>query len=186
MAAKRFDDHGCGIPAIRMQPVGQQAHRMAADEAQKAPYPDYDPDRFRDSPDLARVAAVADELKEPSGIAGGLAAADAELRTERIDGRRVGTSGAELLDGNGKAVYNDHCFEGAVVRTGSWPKEGVSPLPPFLPGEQPSYSSFRHILKRDEFVDHRACRMRRVQAGRARREPSSSPGRECCRKRSRS
>ena len=74
---------------------------MAADEAQKAPYPDYDPDRFRDSPDLARVAAVADELKEPSGIAGGLAAADAELRTERIDGRRVGTSGAELLDGNG-------------------------------------------------------------------------------------
>jgi hypothetical protein len=57
-----------------------------------------------------------------------------------------------LLDGKGEAVYNNHRFEGAVVRAGSWPKEGASPLPPFLPDERPSYSSFHQILKRDECV----------------------------------
>jgi hypothetical protein len=41
---------------------------------------------------------VTDELKEASGIPGGFTTADAELRAERIDGRGVGTSGAELLD----------------------------------------------------------------------------------------
>lgn len=53
MAAESFDDHGCGIPAQWVQPVRQQAHRVAALEAQKAPHPDYDPDSFGNAPDLA-------------------------------------------------------------------------------------------------------------------------------------
>jgi hypothetical protein len=152
VAAQSFDDHGCGVPAVRMQPIGHQAHRVAADEAQKAPHRDQNPEAFGDSSHLTRVVAVADELKDAPGIAGGLAAADAERRAKRIDGRGFGTSSAELLDGNGQAVYNNHRFEGAVASTGSWPKEGVSPLLPFLPDELPSYSSPHSMLKRDESV----------------------------------
>jgi hypothetical protein len=55
---------------------------------------------------------VTDELKDASGIPGWFTTADAELRSEIIDGRGIVTSGAELLDGNGKAVYNDHRFRG--------------------------------------------------------------------------
>ena len=147
VAAQRFDDHGGGVPTVRIQPVRQQAHRVTADCAQEATHPDQDPDAFRDSTHLTRVAAVANELKDPIGITGRFAATDAESRAERVDGWRIGTAGAELLDGDGEAVYNDHRFGGGGGESRVSAKRRASPLPPFLPNESPSYSSIREILK---------------------------------------
>jgi len=87
-----------------MQPIRQQAHRVAAGQAQKAPDPNDDPTSFNKSANLSRVHAVPNQLQNTFGVPGRLATEDTILRTESLQKRGIRASCAELLDTNGKAM----------------------------------------------------------------------------------
>jgi len=53
VAEQSFDDGRACVPAPWMQPIRQQAHRVAADQAQKALDPNDDPTGFNKPADLA-------------------------------------------------------------------------------------------------------------------------------------
>lgn len=98
MAVQSFNDDRAGIPAPRMQPVWQKAHRVTADQTQKTPDPDDDPTRFHQSSDLTGIHTVSNQLQYAFRIPGGLAADDTKLGTKIIQRRGIRTSSAELLD----------------------------------------------------------------------------------------
>ena len=104
MAEQSFDDDRTCVPAPWMQPIRQQAHRVAAGQAQKAPDPNDDPTSFNKSANLSRVHAVPDQLQNTLGAPGRLATEDTILRTESLQKRGIRASRAELLDTNGKAM----------------------------------------------------------------------------------
>ena len=85
-----------------MQPIRQTAHRVAAIPAQVSPHPNYNPS-LAEAADLTAVAAMPLH-PYPSAIAGQLPAFRTESRSKLFNRRRARTSGAELLDGDRKAV----------------------------------------------------------------------------------
>ena len=99
-----FDDHRGGIPAPRMEPVGQAADGVPADTTQEAPNPDDEPTRLGQAADLPAIHAVTDQLQNTLGAPGRLATEDTILRTESLQKRGSRASCAELLDTNGKAM----------------------------------------------------------------------------------
>src|SRR5437867_8370018 len=141
-----FDDHRGGIPAPRMEPVGQEADGVPADTTQEAPNPDDEPTRLGQAADLPAIHAVTDQLQNTLGIAGRLAAAYAGLGAEPRDGWSVRAARAELLDGNGKAVYNDHRSVGGGAESRSLRKEGPRHRLPSSDGRS-SYSSSPEVSK---------------------------------------
>ena len=104
MSEQSLDDDSARIPTPGMQPVRQQAHGVTAGQTEKAADPDHDPGRFKQTTDLAGVHAVADQLQNPLGIPGGLAAEDTVLKTQTPKRRCLSALGAELLDSGGKAM----------------------------------------------------------------------------------
>ncbi len=104
MSEQSLDDDRACVPAPGMQPVWQQAHRVAATQTEKAADPDHDPGRFEQTADLPGVGAVADQLQNPFGVPRGLTADDAVLRTKIFKSGCVVTLGAELLDSRRKAM----------------------------------------------------------------------------------
>ena len=104
VAEQSFDDDRACVPAPWMQPIRQQAHRVAAGQAQKAPDPNDDPTSFNKPANLSRVHAVPDQLQNTLGAPGRLATEDTILRTESLQKRGSRASCAELLDTNGKAM----------------------------------------------------------------------------------
>ena len=104
MAVQSFDDDRACIPAPGMQPVRQQAHRVAADQAQKAPDPDDDPSCFNKPANLAGVHAVSNQLQSAFSIPGSLTAEDTKPRTKIFQRRSICAPSAELLDSNSEAM----------------------------------------------------------------------------------
>lgn len=104
MPVEGFNYNGGGIPAVGMQPVRQSAHRVAADQTQKAPDPDDHPARFNQPADLPAVHSVSDYLQSALGIPSHLTTDDAMLGTKIFQRGSIRASRAELLDKNGKAM----------------------------------------------------------------------------------
>ena len=104
MAVQSFDDDRARVPAPWVQPVRQQAHRVAAGQAQKALDPDDNPARFDKSPNLARVHAVSNHLQSSIAIPGSLTAEDTKQGTKNFPRRGVRTPRAELLDSKCEAM----------------------------------------------------------------------------------
>jgi hypothetical protein len=104
VTVQSFDDDRACVPTPRMQPVRQQAHRVAADQAQKASDPDNDPSCFNQPANLAGVHAVSNQLQNSFSIPGSLAAEDAKPRTKIFQRRSICAPSAELLDSNSEAV----------------------------------------------------------------------------------
>jgi hypothetical protein len=87
-----------------MQPVRQQAHRVAASQTEKPPDPDDDPARLNQTANLPGVHAVPDQLQNSFGIPGGLAAGDTMCGAEFLERWSIRAFGAELLDSDGEAM----------------------------------------------------------------------------------
>lgn len=105
VAPERFDDDRGRIPAPRVEPVGQAARGMAASQTEEAPHPDHDPGRFRQTPDLPRVQAVADQLQNAIGLFPcRFPAEGTELRTEGLERWGIRAVRAQLLDREGEAM----------------------------------------------------------------------------------
>ena len=130
MPVERFDDHCRPIPPPRMQPVRQTAHRVAAIAAHVPPHPNDNPS-LAEPADLSAVAAMPLH-SHPSAIARQLPASRTESRPELFNRRRARASGAEMLDRNRKAVYNDHRLYGRWFQAAVSPKKAWPQSPPFL------------------------------------------------------
>lgn len=87
-----------------MQPIRQQAHRVAADQAEKTLDPNDDPTSFNEAADLPRIHAVPYQLENTFRIPGGLAADDTKHGTKIIERRSIVPACAELLDTNSEAM----------------------------------------------------------------------------------
>ena len=135
-----LDDHRGSIPAPRVEPVGQAADGMATSKTEKTPHPDDDPGRFGQTSHLAAIQAVADQLQNATRFPCPFAANDTELRTQLLDEWRIRTERAQLLDRDGEAVYNNHCFVrgGGVSRVSAKRRAPPPPLPSCSTIDHPS------------------------------------------------
>ena len=104
MAVQCFDYDRARIPAPGMQPVRQEANRVAAGQAQKALDPDDDPACFSKPPDLAGVLAMPNHLQGTIPIPGSLTAQDTKQGTKNFARRGVRAPCAELLDSKCEAM----------------------------------------------------------------------------------
>ncbi len=102
MAIERFYDDCRRIPPPGVQPIGQSAHGVPAIPADVPPHPNHYPSRTK----AAHLPAITSMPlhPHPSAIPRQLPASGTESRPKFFNRRCALSSGAEVLDGNGKAV----------------------------------------------------------------------------------
>lgn len=102
MPIERFHDDRRRIPPPRVQPIGQSTHGVAAIAAHVPPHPNHYPSRTQ----AAHLPAITTMPlhPHPSAIPRQLPAPGTESRPKLFHRRCALSSGAEVLDGNGKAV----------------------------------------------------------------------------------
>ena len=102
MSIERFHDDCRRIPPPGMQPIGQSAHGVAAIPAHVPPHPNHYPSRAK----AAHLPAITTMPlhPHPSAIPRQLSALGTESRPKLFHRRCALSSGAEVLDGNGKAL----------------------------------------------------------------------------------
>src|SRR5438034_10894878 len=102
MPVEGFNDDCRRVPPPRMQPIRQAAHRVAAIPAQVPPHPNDNPS-LTQSADLSAVTTMPLHAKA-SAIARKRPAFFAGSRPKLFHRWPAHTSGAQVLDGNGKPV----------------------------------------------------------------------------------
>lgn len=102
MPIKRFHDDRRRIPPPRVQPIGQSAHGVSAVPAHVPPDPNHHPSRTQ--PAHLPVITTMPLHPHPCAIPRQLPAPSTESRPELFHRRCALSSGAEVLNRNGKAV----------------------------------------------------------------------------------